>query len=608
MNSSLGLTLEQYAEAKRFPVEFLKSLGMSTISYMEQPAVRIPYLDQRGMPGAARFRLALEGPDRFRWKTGARPSLYGLWQLDAIRSAGEVTIVEGESDAQTLWLHSIPALGIPGASSWQEQWAGFLDDIPIIYVIIEPDKGGEAMLSWLRDSRIRDRVQLVRLVGAKDPSALYMADPAQFVEVWRAAVDAAVSLARIQADELTRKAAESFTSAESLLSDPYLIDRIADTIRARGYAGDGRPAMIAYVAATSRLIERPINLAFVAQSSAGKNRAVDAALDLMPPEAFYLVRASSPRALVYTDEDFQNRVVVVAEADSIPENGPAASAVRSIAEDSELVYEVVERIDGKLVTRRIKKRGPTGLITTSTRSLGGQMGTRVLEIPISDDPLQTRAVLNAHAAAAMPTRGTVVEVAQFRDLQVWLATAGERRVAVPFANVLAKLVPVQAVRMRRDFPKLLSCIKAIALLHQCQRSRTPEGWIEATIDDYAIARDLLETIFDAVAADGVTATVRAAVLAVKVGEEVSVAELGRRLGLARNTTFYRVNRAIKGGWLLNLETRTGYPARLVLGAPLPDETPALPEATTLQALFNGSARSDVNPDPLPPPEFEEGVV
>jgi hypothetical protein len=46
--------------------------------------------------------------------------------------------------------------------------------------------------------------------------------------------------------------------------------------------------------------------------------------------AFYLVRASSPRALVYNAEQFQHRIVIITEVDSLPEEGPAASAIRSL--------------------------------------------------------------------------------------------------------------------------------------------------------------------------------------------------------------------------------------------------------------------------------------
>ena len=56
-----------------------------------------------------------------------------------------------------------------------------------------------------------------------------------------------------------------------------------------------------------------------------------------------MVRASSPRALVYNQEEFTHRSVIFSEADSLPEDGPAASAMRSLMTDREMSYEVVEK-------------------------------------------------------------------------------------------------------------------------------------------------------------------------------------------------------------------------------------------------------------------------
>ncbi len=50
-----------------------------------------------------------------------------------------------------------------------------------------------------------------------------------------------------------------------------------------------------------------------------------------------------------------------------------------------------------------------------------------------------------------------------------LARLGERRVAIPFAQALADLVPPKAVRLRRDFGLLLTLIRAHALLHRASR-------------------------------------------------------------------------------------------------------------------------------------------
>jgi hypothetical protein len=61
-----------------------------------------------------RVRLAkLDPDDRFLWRKGSRPCLYGLDRLKLAREKGHVVLVEGESDSHTLWQHEIPVVGIP---------------------------------------------------------------------------------------------------------------------------------------------------------------------------------------------------------------------------------------------------------------------------------------------------------------------------------------------------------------------------------------------------------------------------------------------------------------------------------------------------------------
>jgi hypothetical protein len=127
-----GCTLAAYANAKRLPVEFLRELGFDQITYLGRPAIRIPYRSLDGEELAVRFRIALDGDDRFRWRKGSKPCLYGLERLSQAREAGHLILVEGESDAQTLWLHGFPGLGLPGAGLWDEQ-----RDAPVLLELAE---------------------------------------------------------------------------------------------------------------------------------------------------------------------------------------------------------------------------------------------------------------------------------------------------------------------------------------------------------------------------------------------------------------------------------------------------------------------------------------
>ena len=188
-----GCTLAAYAKAKQLKADVLSSFGISEIYHSGQPALRIPYCGPDGGEVAVRFRIALGAADKFRWKKGDKAQLYGLDRLAAAHERSEIAIVEGESDCHTLWQSGFPAIGLPGAGNWKEERdAPLFEGMSTIYVVIEPDNGGDAVRKWLSSSKIRDRVKIVRLNGFKDPSALYLDDPGRFAERWRATLDDAV--------------------------------------------------------------------------------------------------------------------------------------------------------------------------------------------------------------------------------------------------------------------------------------------------------------------------------------------------------------------------------------------------------------------------------
>lgn len=139
-----GLTLPQYATAKRLPPDFLRSLGVEETQGRYGPYLVMPYRDEAGQVVATRRRYSLQGKKRFAWQKGSRPILYGLWRLPEMRRAGWVLLVEGESDCHTAWHYGLPALGVPGASAWKREWAVHLDGLSL-YVWREPDKGGATL-------------------------------------------------------------------------------------------------------------------------------------------------------------------------------------------------------------------------------------------------------------------------------------------------------------------------------------------------------------------------------------------------------------------------------------------------------------------------------
>jgi hypothetical protein len=156
-----GCTLEQYAQYKHLPLEFLEGdeVGLEDdtrwcpVAEEEVDAVRIPYADEEGneLEKCSRYRTGLKKSKldtRIRGvskKQGGKRTLYGRHRLEGAWEAGYVFLVEGESDVHTLWFYGKPAVGVPGAQNWDDAWGAFLEGIPKIYVFVEPDRAGEKL-------------------------------------------------------------------------------------------------------------------------------------------------------------------------------------------------------------------------------------------------------------------------------------------------------------------------------------------------------------------------------------------------------------------------------------------------------------------------------
>lgn len=581
-----GATLEELAEAKKLPIDFLKDLGWRDGTWHGTPSVIMPYVGGDGSVLFNRHRISVRGSDRFRQPLGTKLAPYGMSRLAEARRTNAILLVEGETDTATAWLNGFPALGLPGASTWKASYTGMVEAVEV-YVVREPDIGGDTLAPLVGETLPRAKV-IDFAPEIKDINGLWLSvdgDRGRFRAELEKAMVAATPITEIKTREEREEAVEALAAAGELPDRDDILGLLTEAIGVGGYAGDTRPAVLIWIAELSRLLEKPLNICLVSPSASGKNHAIDSALSFVHPEGYYSLKASSPRALVYNDADFRHRTVVMAEADSIPDDSSAASAIRSLIEDHEMSYEVVEKDEsGKLAVRRIVKPGPTGLITTAIKPLAEQMWTRVLEVGVSDTQDQTRAVLAAHAVSVNGDR-PMPDAGPFIALDRWLELAGERRVTIPFAARLAELVPVNLVRMRRDFRQLLTVIQTVALLHQRQRSRDAAGRVVAGVDDYRHARWLLEDVFSAVASGGISAAVREAVLAVRslyVNGPIAVRAVGDHLGLSRDAAWKRVQRAIDLGYLVNQESGKGRPALLVPGDALPTERPALP---TVEELF-----------------------
>ncbi len=594
-------TLEDYAEAKDLPVALLEQLGITDARYSGKKAVRVPYLDEDGSEVAVRYRLALEkgpeGDDRFRWRKGSKPTPYGLWRLQHARESDYAYLVEGESDCHTLWHHGLPALGVPGAGTWRNEWADHLDGVEKLYAVVEPDAGGEAFWERLAASPVREKLYRVDLDGVKDVSDLHLSGPDEFrkrLEEARVNARAWLDLAESKEREKTRKA---WAACERLAHEPDILERFASELKASGFAGETRAAKLLYLALTSRLLPKIVSVAVKGPSSGGKTYLVERVLDYFPDSAYHAMTAMSEKALAYSEEPIRHRFLVIFEAEGMASDF-ATYLMRSLLSEGRLRYEVVEKTSEGLKPRLIEREGPTGLIVTTTAvRLHPENETRLLSLTVSDTSEQTRSVLSALAAEEAPAS----DLAPWHSLQEWLESAAHR-VTIPYAKDLAEHVPPVAVRLRRDFGAVLNLIRAHTVLHGATRERDGER-IVATLGDYAAVRGLIADLISEGIEATVPKTVRETVGAVERlledsdDDAIPTVAVARELELDKSAALRRVRNAIDRGHLKNLEDRRGRPARLVLDEPLPEDLEILPTVERLRGCTVADENEGINNPP-----------
>jgi DNA primase len=287
-------------------------------------------------------------------------------------------------------------------------------------------------------------------------------------------------------------------AALELLRAPDLVERIVADFERVGIVGEATNCLVGYLAAVSRMLDRPLAVIVQSTSAAGKSALMDAVLAFVPGEERVKFSAMTGQSLFYMGEaDLAHKVLAVAEEEGAER---AAYALKLLQSEGELSIASTgkDTTSGRLVTHTYSVKGPTAiLLTTTAVDVDEELLNRCIVLSVDEDRDQTRAIHDRQRRAqtidgllASQARDEVVKVHQ--DAQRLLAPV---LVVNPFAEQLS--FADGRTRTRRDHPKYLTLIRAIALLHQHQRPRksvTHEGrvvsFIEVEPSDVALANRL----------------------------------------------------------------------------------------------------------------------
>ena len=381
-------------------------------------------------------------------------------------------------------------------------------------------------------------------------------------------------------------------TVRELAEAPDLLERVVKQVQSMGVVNEDDVIKLVYIAATSRVLDRPINPLLKGASGGGKTITATRTLDLIGTDFVNYLTSSSALSLVYDDRPLAHTVLVIYEANQLQadENSMFSMLLRTLISEGRIVHQTTVEDPGSQTGRRVERivrEGPIALVITTTGELHAENETRMLSFHISESQAQTRSVIHSLASRAAGTADAPADLAVWHDLQRWIAL-GPNDVVVPFAPQIAEKIQPLMVRFRRDVGALFAFIKASAILHQAQRQVDAHGRVVATLADYAVAYPIFSKVLAQTSGRSVTDNVRAVVdlitaraapLAAKAtgGKfsrtgatgassevELSSEQIGIATGLGKSAAYRAVRSAIDLGFLLNNETKPRKPYRLVV--------------------------------------------
>ncbi|MGO4502613.1 MULTISPECIES: CHC2 zinc finger domain-containing protein [unclassified Dyella] len=291
-------------------------------------------------------------------------------------------------------------------------------------------------------------------------------------------------------------------AALELLQTPDLMTRVLTDFARCGVVGEAVNKQVAYLAAVSRKLDRPLAVMVQSSSAAGKSSLMDAVLRFVPPEERVQYSAMTGQSLFYLgDKDLRHKILAISEEEGASQASYALKLLQSEGEVS-IASTGKNAQTGQLETQEYRVEGPVMLFSTTTAiDLDEELLNRCLVLSVDESREQTQAI---HAQQRLRRTLDGLRASEDKARLTALHQNAQRllrplKVVNPYAERLTFLS--DKTRMRRDHDKYLALIDAIALLHQCQREVKREQYhgavieyVEVSVADIALANRLAHAV------------------------------------------------------------------------------------------------------------------
>ena len=235
--------------------------------------------------------------------------------------------------------------------------------------------------------------------------------------------------------------------AMELLKAPDLIPQILSDFSRCGIVGEGSNALVGYLAAISRKLDRPLALLIQSSTAAGKSSLLDAILRFVPQEDRIVYSAMTGQSLYYMGEmDLKHKLLAIAEEQGASR---ASYALKLLQSEGELTIASTSKdaTTGKLETQEYRVEGPVMIaLTTTAAEVDEELLNRCLVLSINEGRAQTQAI---HAAQRERRTLAGLKARSEREAILKLHQEAQRllepvAVVNPYAHLLTFLMTVRA--------------------------------------------------------------------------------------------------------------------------------------------------------------------
>lgn len=344
-----------------------------------------------------------------------------------------------------------------------------------------PSEQVKVLLDWGEVNKLWIKDPASQLYRIADTGELLLEDPGQIDNL-------------INANPLELPKIEDRVSP--LLKDSKLLCRIREVMD-KEIVGEYENKLLLFLILLSKDLGTNYAQAcfIMGESSSGKSHLMHKVLSYFPEECIIWLTRSTTHGLEYfcKGRDLTRHILAVEEA---PGLNDAQAYVRPIFSERGLRIVTAQSLGGgNVVSQVIEVKGCPAFVTTSCSPvMDDQMSTRVWILSTDESVEQTKRILSFEAMKEKYPEKANIEVEK-EAIRNALNELKPIKILIPYADFID--FPFNKIRVRRDFPKLLTLIKVSAYLHQYQRPRlllNDEEYVIATFADYNIACTLAQNV------------------------------------------------------------------------------------------------------------------